>query len=263
MRKKNVIVPALFFAVGIVGMILRKVQLETIFDPVSGLANPSPVNTALTALTLAVIAGAVAFAWPIKKELGKFDPLYAFPVSGKVELGALTVFGSLLGVCAVLNFVLDKTETAVIKGIFAVIGVLTAVSVVLSALRAAKGEKAAGGVLSVIPPLFAAWWLVVTYKDNNTNPVLLEYCWSCLAAAAATTAFYYAAGFDYGIRHVRRTVVSHLLAVYFCLVAVPDGGNIALSAAWIAIAGIMLTRLWAMLSGRQPEAVEPEKKSEE
>jgi hypothetical protein len=86
-----------------------------------------------------------------------------------------------------------------------------------------KGRS--GGELmmfSIIPPLFFCFWLILVYKDNVANPVILRFAYQCLALAAGALGAYFSAGFVFGKAAAGKTLFSFLVTIFFSAVVLAD-----------------------------------------
>ncbi|MDR3310803.1 MAG: hypothetical protein LBS90_05600 [Oscillospiraceae bacterium] len=78
-------------------------------------------------------------------------------------------------------------------------------------------------VLSTVPELFFVFWLVLTFRTNQTNPYIIAYAPKAVALAASTGAFYFIAGNVYGRSRRLFTTLSMMLAVFACAATLADG----------------------------------------
>lgn len=238
MRKSAVVIPILALVAGVLGFILRRTEVDTIFNPVTGLAGTdAPVTMLLIGLSVLVVLGAAAFAVAASRR-HKAEPDYtrAFAPRGFLYLAVSFLLGLIWLASAVWYFVEKRAaamsvmpagftgRVSLIDMIFTVLAALSAISVIILARGAYKGKGSSEMLLfSVIPPVFFCFWLVILYKDNAANPVLLAYCYQVLAIAAATLGYYFSAGFIFGKAVTGRAITSMLAAIYFCTVAIADG----------------------------------------
>lgn len=273
MRKNMIVIPTAL-AAGIVGMILRFVEVNTIFDASNGLAERyAPISIALVILSVLFAAFALCSVCGFKKQDVKIDCKNAFPMTNRLAFSAVIVIGVIIVLGSVASAGVDilalRADLAyasysvernkilieiILKAVFLLLGVGAGASIIK--LTTCKEKNGKTGALAVIPVLFLCFWLVLTYKDNNTNPVLVEYCYKCFAVAAATVSFYYAAGYEYGKVTPRRTIVFHYLGAYFCLVTVLDADDIAQSVMFAVLAVMQLIKCGAFIKGMQNQPPE-------
>ncbi len=251
MRKKFFLTPIVVLILGILGALFRYWEVDTIFDPVTGLAKRyASVSILLIILTAVVILIAVLYARFLdNKGILNIDPKRPFPVNSKLSVTVLTILGVVIMLCSAYNYLIDINETIVFRAVFAVLGIGTGVAIITDASASYKGDESKMGFLFCIATLFMSWWLIMTYKENNSNPVLLEYCYECLGAIAATLSFYYATGHFYGKITPKRTVISHLMGIFFCLVTSLNAGNIAQKIIFAVLGLYLIIRICAYISG--------------
>jgi hypothetical protein len=227
MRKSAVVMPIVALVAGLFGFLFRRMEVNTIFDPVTGLAERNATATLIVILiSIAAVGIFVAFA-VLAASRFRADREYtkAFAPKGFVYLGISFLLMLAWLVADVLYFVDRRAASnlTVIDFIFIVLATLSAISLLILARRAYKGTAGTEMLLfGVLPALFFCFWLILIYKNNASNPVLLSYCYQVLAISAATIASYYSAGFVYHKPLTGRTIVSFLAAIYFCAVVLAD-----------------------------------------
>jgi hypothetical protein len=235
----------LTYIAGVVGAVLRYIEANTVFEEATGLAvRNAPVSLCLAGLSLLMAAVIAVCSVAIgKKKLATLDVKNAFPMGSIVVLALVTVCGVVISLGAAGNYILDTGEKEIFRIAYSVLGAASGIAVIVAALKSFREDGGNYARLYIIPTVFMCLWLVMTYKDNNTNPVLIEYCYKCLAVCGGTLAFYYAAGHGYGKPAPKRTVATHLIGAYFCLVTVSDAGNIAQAAVFGATAIVLLVNV--------------------
>lgn len=247
MRKKMLITTEAVLIAGIAAAFLRLVEVKTIFEPETGLAKEAAtISIILIALTIAVCIKAVLYsASLVKKGHVNVDMAKPFPITSKIAAAVITASGIIIAVGSIANFFLDTEEATVFKALFLLLGIVAGVSIIVMV----QSRNRNPGAWACMPAIFMCYWLVLTYKENNTNPVLLEYCYECLAAASATVSFYYAAGHYYGKLTPKRTIISHLSGVYFCLLTTCNAGNPAQGIMYATLAVYQLVMVCAYIKG--------------
>lgn len=242
MRRFGFVASAAAVLCGAGGFFLRKTQLETVFDEVSGLAERmAPVSVALAALCAAFSAVCVIAVLGFmrgKAVQEKYEK--AFSLNSLLPVGlyfALGLIGAVGGILYWLSAPKPMFGLPIVEAVFAVLALFSAIAVIVLAVRAFKGSAGVEmGLFSVIPPIFMCFWLVLTYRDNAANPVLLDFFYECLGYAAASLAFYFAAGFVYGKCKPRLTLITHLLGICFLTASIAAANDV--SAVLISIAHV-------------------------
>ena len=259
MRKLSLTVPLAAALMGICLFILRRIQLNTVFDPETGLADEyAPVSLALIALCILVMLLAVIVMFVLIRRTSAHT-LYekAFSISSVPVLALYVIVGVLMAVNAVIFWIYTIRSVSalpIVETVFSLFALLSGVSVVHLAVCSFKGiHRNSTGILSVIPPVFFCLWLVITYKENATNPVLLDYFYECLAMAAAALSFYYAAGFVFGRGRPGMTVLTHLCAVSFMITALAGVSSTAILVLRASAASALLLNSIVFISNLKPK----------
>jgi hypothetical protein len=290
MRKLSAITVICAALAAAVGFFLRNSELATAFEPGSGLAlDGVPVTSALIGVSAAVVALALVFASAVSRRLAPPDPALgaagvsadgrepddllseaglspraarrgapapipmgplAFAVSA--ASGAVWLFG------AVTTFVSAQASGPARERLNAALFALSALSAFTAAYLAFfahKGREAPGGrFLSILPPLFFSFWMVLVYVDNAANPVVLQYGYRCLALAGAAMSFYYWSGYQFGKREPGKTMFYTLVSVFFCGVSAADFPGARERLVLIAAILAQLANLRALIRGFAPKS---------
>lgn len=225
MNKKAFWIPAAAVAFGVAGYFLRTWELQTGFDVKTGLAySDAPAHTAVIALSVAAAAIAVLVSALLARKnrfgdtcreafsaRGSFLPLLGAAGGVAIFAGALLYGAGLGGYATVLDL------------IFAAAAAGSGVVETALAFRCASGKEAGGlGKLSVILPLFFCFWLLLLYKENSTDPVIFDYCFTALALAAVSLSLYYTDGYFFGRERPGAFLFTHLAALYFGVLSLAD-----------------------------------------
>ena len=228
MRIASFFMPLFALLSGAVGYYMRLSELMNVFDERTGLAlrgaRESYILIAVSAgflilTTLFSIRVAVKRQAPrgFENAFGTDPVTYplVFCVIGVVWLGATVKH--FLNLYATGS--LPMTEIY-----FLVLSALAAISVAYFAIEMYQDpRRKMVFALSIVPTLFMCFWLIILYRQNATNPVLLSYVYQCLAIIASALAFYFTSGFVYGKPAPGKTVFSYFAAIYFCFVTLADG----------------------------------------
>ncbi|NLA86521.1 MAG: hypothetical protein GX847_04400 [Clostridiales bacterium] len=225
MRKSAVAMPVFALVAGAFGFLIRRIEVNTAFEIATGFAKRDAWSTpVLIALSGFVIILAVLFALlTVTKFKAENDFSKAFAPRGFLYIGAMFILALGWLVTDVFYFLEKRTDLTAIDIIWIFLAAVTALSLIFLARGAYKGRG--GGemhLFSIIPPIFFCYWLIILYKDNAANPVLLSYCYQCLAIAAAALSFYFSAGFVYKKSVTGRSLASFLVTIYFCAVVLAE-----------------------------------------
>lgn len=250
MRKTIYIAPVMTVIAGTAGYFLRQLELGAAFEP-SGFAIPGAQETQnLMVLSLAFALVAVLIAAVLSKKL-EFSNEYvsAFSISSLIVLFLNFILGAGIVASAVFYYLGINISYLSLEAIHLALAALSGISVMVASISAYKGKSYfALPFFSVIPSVFLCVWLIIVYKDNSANPVLISYAYQSLAIAAAALSFYYSAGFVYGRSKPFRTLLSSMLAVFFVSVAAADTMNSYLRYILLLMTVNILINIFALLS---------------
>ncbi len=227
MRRFAVIMPITALIAGAAGLFLRYTELNTVFDSVTGFAERgAKVSYYLMLLSVAAFVVSIIYALIVRfttKASSEYERAFA-PASMlylviHVILGLAMLFAAYLyWRDATANFALTPFDI-----VFIVFAALTGISLIFMACGAYKGKSGTGiCIFSVIPAIFFCIWLILIYKRHSSDPVLLNFCYQCLAAAFAALSFYYGAGFVFGRPKPAKTIVAFFMSIFFCTVVLLD-----------------------------------------
>lgn len=119
---------------------------------------------------------------------------------------------------------------------FTVLSALAAISVACFAIEMYQDpRRKMVYALSIVPSLFMCFWLIVLYRRNATNPILISYVYQCLAVISSALAFYFTSGFVYGKPAPGKTIFVYLAAIFFCFVTLADGHSMAVRIIFAAL----------------------------
>ena len=228
MNRKASFISAAAVIFGIAGYLLRAWELQTGFNTDAGLAvSGASAHTAIIIFSAVAVAAAVLAASLLSRRngfgaaseetfscRGSFLPLLG-AAGGLAILAGAVLYGFRYGGSGIFMEPLPL--------IFAVAAAVSGIVETALFLCCASGRKAGGlGNFSVILPLFFCFWLLLLYKDNSTDPTILDYCFTALALAAISLSLYYAAGFFFGRGRPGAFLFTHLTALYFGILSLAD-----------------------------------------
>lgn len=239
---------------GFLLLALRWAQLQSGFDPVTGLSRQNLPGTILAALLLflAVAEAILCFRLPG----GKRTYLNCFSPFEQRHLPFLVVGSFLLGVGAVL---LPGGGMMAIAA--AVTGAAAAVGLLLFAACVRRGGTPRA--FQLLPAMvFSVLFLLMIYLPEGSNPVLADYYLAVLAASLIACAFYQLAGLTLREGKLRWFVFFGDLAVPICLATLADSaGNLGQALTLLGCALVLTVFLQLRRSEVLPEP-EPEEESQ-
>jgi len=234
-----------FFALiaGALGFYFRRMELLYVFDAVTGLPERGAfVTSALIALSAAFIVISLIFSIVVgvrKISPTGFDnafgtdPLtypFSFSIIALVWLGA-----------TVMLFVESRANgnMPLVDIYFIALSAIAAISVGFFAIEMYNDPRRKSVyALSMIPTIFMCFWLVMLYRQNAANHVLLSYAYQCLAIIASALGFYFTSGFVYSKPAPGKTLLFYFLAVFFCFVTLADNHGLMVRIIFAALIAI-------------------------
>lgn len=258
MRRLAVVAPFIALLAGVTGFYLRLTELEDVFDVNTGLPEPgSKITISLIALTLALLLACLVFTIRTGRKHSAqqgFDNAYGTDVLAYPFV--FTLFG-IIWLGATLKYFLESRSAADLSAsmlYFTVLSALAALSCMLLAVEMYQDPRRKSTlVLSVVPILFMCFWLIVMYKQNATNPVLLSYCYYCLAIMASTLSFYYTAGFVFKKPAPGKTIFAYLASIYFCLVTLADEHPVSIKLIFAAVVAVNVVYSSMLIRNLRPK----------
>jgi len=240
MRISAFFMPFFTILAGAGGFYLRTSERLTVFDPLTGL----PVRNAaitfwLITLSVAFVISLIIFAiiastrnkppQGFENAFGT-DPL-AYPIIFTV-LGIVWLVGTYM-------FYTDLSHLGAIATIdlcFIIFSAFAAISTTFFAIEMFQdSRRKAPYALSVVPTVFVCFWLILMYRQNASNPVLLDYVYKCLALVASALSFYYTSGFLYGKPAPGKAIFTYYAAIYFCIVTLADDHPLSIKIIYFAL----------------------------
>ena len=227
MRKSAVVIPLLALAAGIAGFFIRRTELATAFETATGFAKRgAPITVILIVVSAAVlILAAVAGILVSSRMKAENDYSRAFKPKSFLYLGVSVVLGVIWLAADVMYFidVYGKGTAGVLDIIFVFLAAASAFSVIFLSRGVFTGRgRTEMMIFSVVPSLFFCFWLILLYKNNAANPVILSFAYQCLAIAAAALSYYFSAGFVYRKAVTGKTVFSFIVTIFFCTLVLAD-----------------------------------------
>jgi len=240
MRISAFFVPFFALLAGVGGFYLRLSELWNVFDARSGLPERGAATTiwllALAAVYLLAIFIFALFASMKHKAPQGFenafgtDPI-AYPVLF-ILIGIAWLTGTMM-----YFFELNSSGTLEMIDIyFIALSALSAISTAVFAIEMYQDSRRKSPfALSIVPTVFMCFWLILLYRQNASNPVLLSYGYECLAIVFAALSFYFTSGFLYGKPAPGKSIFAYYAAIFFCLVTMADDHPVSIRVIYAAI----------------------------
>ena len=256
MRISSIFVPFFTFMAGATGFYLRLLELMNAFEEYTGLPRRGAVSTYVLIAFSAVFL-IIAFIFSLRATMKHKAPdgfENAFGTEPVTYPIAFSLVGALWFVATGKQY-LDLNKAGPIPTtdlIFLIMSLLAAVSVAFFAIEVFQDPRHKSKfALSVIPSLFACYWLVIVYRQNASNPVLLSYCYQCLAIIASALGFYFTSGFVFNKPAPGKSIFFYSAAVYFCAVTLADNHPISIKLIFFSIIAINILHLSMLIKNLQ------------
>jgi len=245
MRISAIFVPFFTFIAGAAGFYIRLVELMNAYEADTGLPQR---GAAITYVLIAFSALFLLFALMFsirasskhKVKSGFENAFGTDPTAYPIAFSAIGVvwFGATLMYYLDLNMLWPLPTTELI---FIILSAMSAVSVAFFAIEMFQDPRhKAKFTLSVVPSLFICYWLVIIYRQNASNPVLLSYSYHCLAIISSALGFYFTSGFVYNKPAPGKAIFSYSAAAYFGFVTLADGHLISIKLIIVAMIAVNL-----------------------
>ena len=240
MRKSALYMPFIALLAGASGYYLRLIELASVFDKSTGLPRRGAVVT-LALILLSVAFLLIAFLYALRARLKYASPPGFQNAFGTEPLAYPFIFlvVGLAWLGATAKHFIDVHALGDIpysEWCFSVLSALSAISVTLFAMEMYQDPRRKSRLaLSIVPAVFMCYWLILFYSRNSSNPILLNYCYQCLAIVASTLGFYFTSGFVYNKPAPGRTLFAFFAAIYFCFVTLADNHATSIKVVFIAL----------------------------
>lgn len=219
MKKRS----ALFLpgVLGLIGAVLRFLQCRTVFEPDTLLAKPHYISLLLPLYLL--LCAALFFTTAGKKVTQlDFDQAFLIPSS---QLLPGFVCSAMLFIAAGGSTIFTSFGAGILPMVLGGMAVVAGICLFLALQRWINEEIS--GILFLIPVFFAVVWLLVTYQEYASWPVMTAYYVRVLSIAAIACAFYQVAACAYsqGSRRVLRFILP--VAIILTFTALGDSASLS------------------------------------
>lgn len=221
MKRLTGYLPFLSILLGLVGLFLRRWQLNTCFDelglPVSG--------AAVVLLTLFSVAVYLFFCGSALSMKGKTDWSGALGDSPMPVL----ILPAVLTAAAALRFVSEyhvslraSTPFPAAQYLLPVLMVTGCLAAALALLLIARGGKPEP-LMVMLPGFTSCFWMVNAYRTHAANPVVLRFGWFLLAVVFCSLAWCRIAALSMNTGRTSSTLRACLVAVFFSVIGLAGG----------------------------------------
>ena len=245
MRISAFFVPFFTILAGIAGFYLRLSENANVFDPETGLpSRNAPTTMWLIGLSIIFVVVIIVFAIVASvrhKALPGFESAFG---TDPLLYPLIFILIGIVWVVGTYMYFSDLISQGVLSAIdisFIIFSALSAISVTFFAVEMYQdSRRKAPFALSIVPTLFMCFWLILLYRQNASNPVLLSYIYQCIAIVATALSFYFTSGFLYGKPAPGKAIVTYYCAIFFCAVALADGHHISTTLIYLSLIAINL-----------------------
>ena len=240
MRIAAFFMPLFALLSGAAGFCLRMAELMNVFEARTGLPERGALLTYMlvVASVLFLIIMLLFSIYVAAKRTTQRGFENAFGTDPLTYPFALSIIG-VLWLGATVKYFVDVTATGAVtmaEIYFSGLSALSAICVALFAIEIYQDPRRKSTfALSIVPTLFMCFWLILLYRQNAANPILLSYAYQCLALIATALGFYFTSGFVYNKPAPGKTVFCYFAAIYFCFVTLADDHVTAVKLIFAAI----------------------------
>lgn len=209
--------PLLTVGAGVVGLLLRIWLLASGIDEKGLLQEGHPAEILLWLLSAAVIG---LLFW--QTQMLTSAPKYSFNYPASLP-------GAIGAVCGAAGFLVSSFRALAHGGdlllmIASVLGILSSAAIAFVGFCRYKGQPVSV-IFHGLACIYLMLQLICLYRQWCADPQLQDYCFQLLAVVCLALSLFHRSGFDAGMGQRRPLALSHLAAVYFCLLAIPGSGN--------------------------------------
>lgn len=224
--RKEILLPAVAAVGGLAGFGLRWWELNTAFEPDTGLPiSGAPATMALIALSVVVAAVLLILSLTVKyPQFQGYDQ--AFSAKGNTLYATVGVLSGflLMGAGGLMAYDFATGANPIYtRLIVAVMAVASGVCVMTTVRDNFKGTG--NGKYSVpllIPAFTFCVWLIAAYQVRAGDPVQLDYVYELFAIITGLLGLYFIAGFSFDKGKCVPSVFFCLLGMYFSITTLAD-----------------------------------------
>lgn len=263
MRKNALVLCCVTCVFGAFGAFFRWLQDLTGFEADTGLYISGNIwSTALIIACAACAAVLLVMTQGLRTRSGTVLPEdYAAALGGTTGFykpGAFVLAGVMAAGSVLLLFSAGGDSYPVFQVVLSVLGLLGAAGFLLMTSATWRKRQPPLNCLgaTLLVALFC-FWLVVSYRENATSPVVWAYAMEILAVACALLAFYFVAGVPFGRPKPITAIFFCQFAAFLCIVTLPDSRHTGAQIMLIASAGMLLFFSWMMVTNLRPAESAP------
>jgi len=244
--RKEIVLPGIAVAGGVLGFLVRLWNRATAFEPETGLPVAAQSTVVLLALSAAVAAGLIALAWNTGRVFpGGYDQAFAmrgnracltahvicaFLLAGAGMLVLYQLPGEYIAAITspVSNFGSNPMMLAIPRVLLGALCLISGMCVLLTGRNTFQDRRKGQYSFQLLMPSYSfCGWLICAYQQCASDPVLLNHIFEILAIILSLLGLATMAGFSFEPKKsVPHAVVFALLGVYCSFVTLADGQSL-------------------------------------
>ena len=224
----------LAFALGVPAAVLRGMEIMHAYDARTGMPlGASWMRFGVWGLAVLVLVLAVLSSAPAQNCAVPYETLFSHQTTlsktGAVAAAGVMLIGGVAGLAYTLlsgamyrydaltgTYQLDLTTAIPLLGLWVLVLCTVASFIVLLRVRH-KEVTSKGAIFAVIPLYWAAFDLIVTFKETSISPFVSRYLIDLVSAILLMVAFYLHAAMLYGKPRVRLHLIAAALGIFFAV----------------------------------------------
>ena len=265
MQKKALEINLYVVGGGAFAVFLRWIQDQLAFNEL-GLADPSVLHVLVLLFLAAAAYVFLRFLNQLRDENYYLPESFGTALRNESKLYQIVrvALGVIMCLGAAALFAVSETDKYVgMVRALAVLGFLTGISypLLLNAANKEKQNPRLLCLLSLIPVLLFAMWLLVSYRENSINSVAWAYALDIFTPIVAMVAFFRMAGFAFGSPNVRRSMFWAMYGAVMCGMALADGRYMGMQLMLFAAAGMLVLYNWIMIGNMRQGKVKEKRRT--
>lgn len=256
--RKEILLPAVAAAGGVVGFAFRRWELATAFEADTGLPiDGAPATMALIVLSVVM---AVVLALLCRGKYPAFSGYdQAFQAKGNTAYATAGILSAFLLLAAaallVYEFFQAGPDRVYTNLLVAALALAAGFCVMGTVQNNFKGLGRGKLNFTLLLPAYACCvWLIAAYQVRAGDPVQLDYVFELFAIIASLLGLYFHAGFSFERGRVFWAGLFSLLGIYFCLTTLADQHDLATTLLYgFAILYLLSSTVTLLYNAGRPE----------
>lgn len=258
--RKQFLIPLFAAAGGVMGLLLRGWQLDTSFEPDTGLpisGTPATLVISLAFVLVALLAVLLSRMARPKQPLGfslAFHNETLFYLTPVWAAAVLTAAGGFLYLVEWSRLY----EPPILQLVFGLMAMVAAPCLLLIGLRNYKQGWATEGSLVLLGPAFMSCvWIMFAYQGWARDPIVMDYVFDLFAIIFTLLAYYYVSSYAFGSPRETPLCITGTLAVAFSLTVIPFCDRLADQLLFAGVILYLLPTLYTLCRNNGQEHLFP------